>query len=431
MFNLKQKTEKQRVAGEFVYTALERLGLRSGTIANCKVLSREMERSIGRKVSGITLFRMLYPEKYGVSPYQYTIDLLEEFLETTNYKSSVGNPDHEANPFISRKVPSQTALYKLLSMNLHNSETDLLLGFMEDLPMDHLALGWERHIIGKALGDFVVNELGSRRPGSTFEAIIAMPQMRTYYFETYVDYNQGLSVFGNSLEQMLDRSAVRSRRAIPSLLSCADQQWIASCLFAYLMLHFFSWLSEDEQRQRFYRRLLISAAIEEFVEAHSRTFTFIRFRYEAFKLIEGTGVKGTTTALEAEEWLAYLSQFSDVAKPWEMEFATVLIADALVMVKDRSGLERLVSGLPLNPTFEPVVQPVYIRARLYRELISGASDERVEQVFRTGYHLGEGETAYHLLTMDRAMGLFGRNGLTREERSAWIRQTGFTRFASR
>lgn len=189
---------------------------------------------------------------------------------------------------------------------------------------------------------------------------------------------------------MLNRSGVRSSGALPGLLSCADQQWIASCLFAYLMLHFFSWLSEDEQRQRFYRRLLNSPAIEEFIEAHSLNFTFIRFRFEAFKLIEGTGVKGSTTALEAEEWLAYLGQFSDVAKPWEMEFATVLIADALVMLKDRSGLERLVSGLPVNPTFEPVMQPVYIRARLYRELMSGASDERVERVLRTGYHLGEG-----------------------------------------
>lgn len=379
-------------------------------------------------MSGITLFRMLYPEKYGVSPYRFTIDLLEEFIEALELTIAEAVPEGYGNPFLSRKVPKETALYKLLNINLHHSELKLVLGFMEDLPMEHTALGWECHIIGKALGDFIQISARSRQPGKAYEALLTIPQMRTYYFETYVDYNHGFKVYGASLEEMLRKNGLTSQAEVQALLLRPDIHLIASCLFSYLMLHFFSWLSGDTLKQQGYHRVLSMPSIIEFIEAHSDTFSFIRFRYEAYKLIEHIDSNGKSTALDVSEWVSCLNQTHSGSKPWELEFAAVLLADALVMVGDRAGLERLIVALPVNPVFEPVVEPVYIRARLYRELISGVSDARLEHTFHTPYYLGEGETSFHRLVMNRAMRLFGRKSTWMEEKTALINQTGFIRF---
>ncbi len=398
-------------------------------MANCRVLSREMQRLMGKKLSAITLFRMLYPEKYGVRPYSYSLDMLQDFISLVEERSTTNAKVVGSELYLSRSVPEETALYNLLRLNLTKSETELCLGFFEDLPMDHLALGWERHIIGKSLGDWFQDYKDRDFQVDKMKLLLGLPQIRTYYFETYVDYNNGLAVYGRGMEEMLQRQGAGDPSALKRSIAGADSAWLTSALFGYLMLHHFAYLSLDEGRRVGYRNILHDPVVEDFLPHISLVAPFVYIRSLAFTAIEEAGQGAPLTKYHLEEWLDVLNGCFGKERPWERDFAAVILFDLLVVLCERRLLEHLLLALPPQPDCEEVVQPVYIRARLYRALCSGESNEQVMDIAHTPYALGDGETAYHRLLMDRAMYLFDRQFLSAEEKQALISQTGFIRFS--
>lgn len=403
--------------------AFRLLGLRSPTTANCKILSSEMERTIGKKLSGITLFRMLFPDKYDVTPYSYSLDILNEFIEKSKSKSH----DHKHHLSISQEL-SETALYKLLSRNLYSAENDLVVGFFEDLPMHHLALGWERHIIGKSFGDWFRACNNTNSQNKKMKILLGLPQIRTYYFETYLDYNNGLAVYGRGMELMLTRHGVGDVSSLKRSVDSADLAWLTSSLFSYLMLHHFAYISLDEERRLRYRNILRHSIVEEILPLVLLEAPFVYFRYIAFTCMEETEKGSPITRYHLEEWVDLLNRSFEQERPWEREFASVILCDLLVVLKEHHLLEHLLSDFPPKPIYEEIAQPVYIRAMLYRALCSGENDEKVMDIVQTPYALGDGETAYHQLLMDRVMVLFDRQYLSLQEKDVLISQTGFVRF---
>ncbi len=409
-----------------VFEALRLLGLRSGTIANCSILSREMQRYLGKKLSPVTLFRMLYPEKYGVKPYNYSLDLLREFIALLDDKSSLS--PRESQFYFGKAALQESALYKLLSRNLYKSDLDICLNFFEDLPMYHMALGWERHIIGKSLGDWFKTYKGTGFPLKKMKILLGLPQIRTYYFETYVDYNHGLVVYGHGMEQMLQLQCAADLRLLKQSVEVADSKLVASAIFGYLMLHHFAFLSMDKARRNRYRSILRDSFIEEAAAIVSREAPFVYVRYIAYNCLEESEQGRLITKFHVEEWVDVLNRLFDRERPWDREFAAMILCDLLVVLNERHLLEFLLGELPSKPIYEEIAQPVYIRAMLYRALCSCKSDEMVMDIVHTPYDLGDGETAYHQLLMDRAMSLFDRQYLTAAEKEALISQTGFARF---
>jgi hypothetical protein len=410
------------LAKELVIQAFKLLGLRSATTANCKILSREMERTIGKKLSAITLFRMLFPDKYGVTPYSYSLDILYEFIEKSKSKSH----DHRHHLSSSQEL-SENALYKLLSRNLYSAENDLVVGFFEDLPMHHLALGGERHIIGKSFGDWF-RTCSDTNSYNKKKILLGIPQIRTYYFETYLDYNHGFAVYGRGMERMLRRHGADDVSSLKRSIDSADAAWLISLLFSYLMLYHFAYLSVDEERRLRYRNILRDPVVEEILPLVLLEAPFVYFRYIAFTCMEETENVSPITKYHLEEWVDLLNRSFEQKRPWEMEFASVILCDLLVVLKEQHLLEHLLRDFPPKPIYEEIAQPVYIRAMLYRALCSGENDEKVMDIAKMPYALGDGETAYHQLLMDRVMVLFDRQYLSHQEKNALISQTGFLRF---
>jgi hypothetical protein len=414
------------LAETLVFEALRLLGLRSGTMANCSILSREMQRYLGKKLSPITLFRMLYPEKYGVKPYNYSLDLLREFVSLLDDRTVLNN---RGSQFYNRNtIPEESALYKLLSRNLFKSDLDICLNFFEDLPMDHMALGWERHIIGKSLGDWFKTYKGTGFPLKKMKILLGLPKIRTYYFETYVDYNHGLVVYGHGMEQMLQLQGAGDLRLLKQSVEVADSKLVASAIFGYLMLHHFAFLSMDEARRNRYRSILRDSFIEEAAVIISHEAPFVYIRYIAYNCLEEYEQGSRIKKYHVEEWVDVLNRLFGRERPWDREFAAIILCDLLVVLNERRLLEFLLGELPSKPIYEEIAQPVYIRSMLYRALWNCKSAEKVMDIVYKPYALGDGETAYHQLLMDRAMSLFDREYLTAAEKQELISQTGFTRF---
>jgi hypothetical protein len=407
--------------------ALELLGLRSVTVANCKVLSREMNHRLGQTLAPITLYRMAYPDRYKVRPYQYSLDLLDEFLElslrdTPNVVAAAG---YEVFKYPNR--PEDTALYKLLGLTLGATENRLLEAFFEDLPMEHTALGWERHVIGHSLADYFRANLHEKGSQPLVDRLLQLPQIRTYYFETHVDYNYGLNVYGKAIERVLVTIHGDSIVAFQELLQADDHQRITSCVFGHLMLHYFAWLSKDEVLQRRSERFLKLAELVQYVEGHAMMSPYVTVRFNVAKLLIAYQ-SGNETRIDVDEWLDLFAFLFHAADHGNRVFGAVILADVLVVLGKRIELQRLMQGLPCDLEKVNSEQPVFIRASLYYALSTESAADQLQQIIDTEYVLGNGEDAYHKLVMDAAVALFGHKSSNSLDRAQLITQTGFLRF---
>lgn len=414
-------------ASSRVRYALELLGRRSVTVANCKVLSKEMNHLLGTTLAPITLYRMAHPEKYKVKPYRYSVDLLEEFIDKHVQRASKVFIPQGAEAFTYPNRPEETALYKLLGLTLASNESKLLEGFFEDLPMEHAALGWERHIIGHSLADFFRASMHVKEKRPVVDRLLDLPQIRTYYFETYVDYNHGLKVYGKAIERLLIPMRGDSVTALRHLLQGADYQQTASVVFGQLMLHQFAWLSKNGLLERRCERLLKEIELEQYLDANGWMFPYVAVRYKVARLIMARN-SAPKVDVDIDEWLDLLGRLFRIADPGNRSFGAVILADALVLLGKRKDVQRLINAIPDDLVGVAAEQPVYIRAGLYRALSEGAADAQLYRIAETAYVLGNGEEAYHRLMMDAAARLFQRSVVLAPNRAALVDQTGFVHF---
>lgn len=414
-------------ASSRVRYALELLGRRSVTVANCKVLSREMNHLLGTTLAPITLFRMAHPEKYKVKPYRYSVDLLEEFIDKYVQRASKVHIPQGVEAFTYPNRPEETALYKLLGLTLASNESALLEGFFEDLPMEHAALGWERHIIGHSLAEFFRASMHVKEKQPVIDRLLGLPQIRTYYFETYVDYNHGLKVYGKAIERMLIPTRGDSVTALRRLLQGADYQQTASVIFGHLILHQFAWLSENRLLERRCEQVLNAIELDRYLDANGWMFPYVTVRYKVARLIMSCNAV-PKLVVDVDEWIDLLGELFQNADPGNRSFGAVILADVLVLLGKRKEVQRLMNGIPDDLEGVAADQPVYIRAGLYRALSDGAADAQLCRIAETAYVLGKGEDAYHRLIMDAALKLFGRQTLPNAESQRLILQTGFSFF---
>jgi hypothetical protein len=396
-------------------------------VANCKVLSREMNHLLGTTLAPITLFRMAHPDKYKVKPYRYSVDLLEEFIDKHVQLASKVHIPQGIEAFTYPNRPEETALYKLLGLTLASNESALLEGFFEDLPMEHAALGWERHIIGHSLAEFFRASMHVKEKQPVIDRLLGLPQIRTYYFETFVDYKHGLKVYGKAIERMLIPTRGDSFTALRRLLQGADYQQTASAIFGHLILHQFAWLSKNRLLERRCVQVLNAIELDRYLDANGWMFPYVTVRYKVARLIMSRN-SVPNADLDIDEWLDFLGGLFRNADPGNRSFGAVILADVLVLLGKRKEVQRLMNALPNDMIGCIANQPVYIRAALYRALCNEATDAHLQPIVDSEYVLGEGETAYHRLMMDAALKLFSRQSLLGAELPLLVAQTGFSRF---
>lgn len=411
-----------------VQYALELLRLRSVTMANCKVLSREMNHLLGQTLAPITLYRMANTDRYHVKPYQYSLDLLEEFIERYARNVSKAFVAEGYDVFKYPNRPEDTALYKLLGLTLGSAENRLLAAFFEDLPMEHTALGWERHVIGHSLADYFRTNLHEKSSQPLVDKLLQLPQIRTYYFETYVDYNHGLSVYGKAIERSLVVIRGDSMASFRQLILGGNHQLIASAVFGHLMLHYFAWLSKDEVLQHRCDRFLKLIELGSFLDSYGSMFPYVTVRYKVAKLlIANQSVHAP--GIDVDAWLDLFAYLFHSADEGNRAFGAVILADVFVLLGKRNELQRLMNELPHDLDRVNAEQPAFIRASLYYALSEDAADDKLQQIIDTNYVLGNGEDAYHQLIMNKALVLFRRGVAYPVDNQQLIAQTGFLRFS--
>lgn len=171
---------------ELIDDALELLGLRGRTLANFSKVSSEMKKVLGQSISPVTLYRIASPRSTAYKPFRFSVALLEEFIAQCQpqRKNYLVNNNH----FHSSKNPRSSALYALLTQLLKSKKWEDIISFFGKLEVSSRSLGWERHIVAHAIGDFLRNEVVDFSKHPLGKELVKLHSFSIYYLETFIDF---------------------------------------------------------------------------------------------------------------------------------------------------------------------------------------------------------------------------------------------------
>lgn len=413
-----------------VKNALKMIGLHSVTMANCRALSNEIKFSTGKSISAITLFRMADAVKYKIKPYRHSIDTVEDFIRF-GQKISSHPQEIVYSPMMgvkSRERPQENALYHLVEEQLKRGEFDRVISFLNRLPEDHLALGWERYVISVAIGDFLANMAHH----ASFETLLGSFSrhrgFRFYYIEANVDHSNAKQVYAPALAAVIKSQGLYGEHVFSSKASMLNQD-AASALFGNSMLHMMHFLFESKENGREWCTAIDTPYASTFVREHAADYPFAAARYFNSKLLRHFKNHHLLSLVRDELFEVFPRWFGSYDQFVIRDFCAGIICDALLLCLDRKGIEIFLQALPPEKYYPYLPEPQLIRLKYLQSLCLGAQNERLEQIRTTTHQIAHGESAFHDLMIELAHRLFKGEAIAPKVSYAdRISRSGYTRF---
>lgn len=376
--------------------ALSILGLRGRTVANFSIISAEMRKVLGKTISATTIYRISSPRTQRYKPFQYSVSLLEEFVESCEPKDQ----SHRiySNHLSYNSNPRDSMLYSLMYRLLLEKKWQFINSYISDINLHKRNLGQDRFSVAFALADYIKKISTFKVTDQFVQYIVSSWWFSLIYLETCVDFNNPkkyLQLLQFWLQFNEPESHSEPRMTAYSL------QIKNSRLFCYAILPYFRFVSRNPtDLKRAYYILLLetkASAIYSFAKTNPILMTRILASRMLLAHIKNQKKLYTELCLNLEEIeLELISQYSN---SFEKAFSTCILLDTLLLTDDKKRFLSLLNRSNLS-VYQNTGDAALYRLRAYIMWSKKLNSTKASK--STSFILSEGEQKLHELLLKKS-----------------------------